>query len=166
VLRYLTHRNSGDDPGYVAFLSRLAVWVEGRTESGATGLDYGCGPAPVLGDILIRSGRPTVSYDPLFRPDEQLLDASYDFVTCSEVVEHAFDPAHLFETLRRLVRPGGLLAVMTRMPGFEAPFKRWWYRRDPTHVAFYPPEAMRWIAERHGWSCEIPVPHVALFRSA
>jgi SAM-dependent methyltransferase len=163
VLRYLEHDNRGDDPAYVAFLRRLTDWVENFTAAGSRGLDYGCGPAPVLGEILTSSGRPTASYDPLFRPDESLLSASYDFVTCCEVVEHAHDPALLFETLRALVAPRGLLAVMTRMPGYEAPFERWWYRRDPTHVAFYPPETMHWIAARYGWSCEIPVPHVALF---
>jgi hypothetical protein len=163
VLRYLEHDNRRDDARYVAFLRRLGDWVEASTPAGAEGLDYGCGPVPVLGELLTESGRPTFSYDPLFHPNERLLRQRYDFVTCSEVAEHAHSPAALFEQLASLVRAGGKVGVMTRMYGAEAPFAQWWYRRDPTHVSFYSDETMRWIAGRFGWSLELPAAHVAIF---
>ena len=166
VRRYLEHRNDGADPGYVAFLRRLADPVCAVVPVGARGLDCGCGPAPVLSDLLTASGRPTAAYDPLFFPDDTLFDTQYDFVTCSEVVEHAHDPAALFQRLADVVRPGGTIGVMTRLYGVEAPFKRWWYRRDPTHVCFYDADTMRWIAGHRGWTLSLPAPHVALFTTA
>ncbi len=166
VMRYLEHRNSADDAGYVAFLSRLADPVSERLPAGARGLDFGCGPAPVLARLLTDRGLPCASYDPLFLPDERRLEETYDFVTCSEVVEHVHDPRALLERLAGLVAPGGLLAIMTRFHGIEAPFERWWYRRDPTHVCFYDERTMRWIAGRFGWTLELPRDHVALFRTA
>lgn len=164
VLRYQEHENDAADAGYLAFLRRLAEPVAARLAPGARGLDFGCGPVPALGALLTAAGHPTASYDPLFRPHEALLAERYDFVTCCEVVEHLHAPDAVLTRLAGLLRPGGLLGVMTRFPGHDAPFDRWWYRRDPTHVCFFGEETMRWIADERGWALEIPRPHVALFR--
>lgn len=147
----------------MTFLKRLADPVMERLPPGARGLDFGCGPAPVLSELLTSSGFPCVAYDPFFAPDESLLEAKYDFVTCSEVVEHAYDPAEMFATLRRLLAPGGLLGVMTTFYDASGSFADWWYQRDPTHVCFYNEETMRRIGERHGWRTDFPRPNVALF---
>ena len=162
VLRYLEHQNDGGDAGYVAFLRQLAEPVCAVVPVGAHGLDVGCGPAPVLGQILTAAGRPTRSWDPLFFPDDALLASRYDFVTCSEVVEHAHQPDVLFDRLASLLRPAATLAVMTRFHG-EVPFDSWWYRRDSTHVCFFCADTMRWVAERYGWRLALPAPNVALF---
>lgn len=162
VVRYLHHHNEPSD-GYTAFLSRLAAPVIARVAPGSRGLDYGCGPVPVLGDLLTRWGMPTQSYDPLFRADEALVESSYDFVTCSEVVEHAHHPDALFSRLEELVRPGGIIAVMTSFHSAETPFETWWYRRDPSHACFFAPATMSWIAASRGWSLEMPAPNVSLF---
>ncbi len=161
--RYLLHENDGNDPGYVAFLKRLADPVMERLRPGAQGLDFGCGPAPVLSEIMTADGFPCAAYDPFFAPDETLLDKRYDFVTCSEVVEHAHDPARMFATLRRMLAPGGILGVMTMFHPGEDAFADWWYRRDPTHVCFYGEVTMRWIGEQHGWQTEFPRPNITLF---
>jgi SAM-dependent methyltransferase len=161
--RYELHNNDRGNVGYVLFLRRLADPMMQRLRPGARGLDFGCGPAPVLSGILTSAGFPCAAYDPFFAPDEALLECRYDFVTCSEVIEHAHDPAEVFATLRRLLAPGGILGVMTMLYESEAAFPDWWYRRDPTHVCFYDETTMRWIGERHGWNCELATPNVTLF---
>lgn len=161
--RYLLHENDGNDSEYVNFLKRLADPVLERLRPGARGLDFGCGPAPVLSEIMTAAGFPCAAYDPFFAPDESLLEKQYDFITCSEVVEHAHDPAHVFTTLRRMLAPGGTLGVMTMFNPGEDAFADWWYRRDPTHVCFYGEATMRWIGERHGWKTGFPRPNVTIF---
>jgi SAM-dependent methyltransferase len=163
VLRYCEHRNSADDAGYVQFLSRLADPVRARLAEGASGLDYGCGPSPVLGAMFTAAGYPTESYDPFFFGDESVLGKTYDFVSCSEVLEHVHDPLACLGRLDSIVRPGGLIAFMTRFFGLDSPFPDWWYHRDPTHVCFYCAKTMEWIARAFGWQLEIPDPHIALF---
>ena len=164
VDRYRLHQNSGDDPGYLKFLARLADPMIARVPVGASGLDYGCGPTPALAQLLTGSGRPTASYDPVFAPDAALLDRRYDFVTCSEVVEHAHDPLALFRALARLVNIGGHIGVMTKWYD-DVDFATWSYRRDVTHVCFYSVETMRWIAEHFRWTLATPAPDIAVFKA-
>ena len=74
-----------------------------------------------------------------------------------------YDPGGELARVDRLLRPGGWLGVMTRMLTDDAGFARWWYRRDPTHVAFFRRETMTWIARRFRWQAAFPGPTVALF---
>ena len=164
--RYETHRNDPRDEGYRAFLGRLFVPLLERVPEGARGLDYGSGPGPTLSRMLAEAGRPTLDYDPYFADDAALLDDTYAFVTCTETAEHFFDPAAEFARLDALLEPGGWLGVMTTMRDDARPFAGWWYARDPTHVCFYRPRTMQWIADAFGWTLEMPQPNVALFGKA
>ena len=160
--RYEQHRNDSTDPAYREYLDRLAVPLLERLPPNQSGLDYGCGPAPALALILTEAGHTMRLYDPLFLPDASALERTYDFITCSEVVEHFHHPADEFARLDRLLRPGGWLAVMTRFLKDDALFARWHYRRDSTHVVFYNETTFGRISARFGWQCELPRPDVVL----
>jgi SAM-dependent methyltransferase len=166
IARYRNHRNDERDAAYLDFLSRLARPVIERTPVGARGVDYGSGPSPALAQIMERSGRPTLAYDPAFRPDVRLQEGIYDFITCSEVLEHVHEPMALLERFRVLVKPGGIIGIMTSWRDRSVPFGDWYYQRDPTHVCFYSEATMRWIAERFGWELEIPVANVVILRTS
>lgn len=163
---YLRHRNDLADPGYRAFLGRLAVPLRARLAPGAEGLDYGCGPGPALAAMLAEAGHSVSLYDPFFHPDEAALARRYDFISCTEVVEHFHHPAAEFARLDALLRPGGWLGVMTCFQTDDTRFARWHYRRDPTHVVFYREQTFRHLAGRHGWRCEVPAKDVVLMRKA
>ena len=165
VIRYLQHENDSADAGYATFLAQLADPLCEVVPHGARGLDYGSGPSPVLAEMLTARGRPTEAYDPLFKADAGLLAETYDFVTCSEVVEHAHDPRALFATLASLLKPAGVLGVMTRLHDADTNFETWWYRRDITHVCFYSVATMRWLAEHRGWQLSVPAINVGLFHA-
>lgn len=161
---YEQHRNDPGDPGYRRFLERLAAPLLGRLAPGRHGLDYGCGPGPALAAMLREAGHEVALYDPFFRPDRTVLDAAYDFVTCTEVAEHFRRPAEEFDRLGRLLRPGGWLAVMTCFQTDDARFAGWHYRRDPTHVTFYREATFRRLAADRGWACDIAAKDVALLQ--
>ena len=162
--RYELHQNNPADLEYRRFLSRLADPLAEVLPPGAKGLDFGCGPGPTLSLIMAERGFQVEDFDPFFSPDTSLLEKQYDFVTCTEVLEHLYYPASEIELLTGLVQPGGWLAVMTEMFTPEREFAEWHYVREPTHVAFYSEETMRWIAER--WNLEMHSPHrnVRLFK--
>lgn len=163
---YGTHQNSPDDLHYRGFLDRLLLPLVKQLPPGAHGLDFGSGPGPTLSVMFEERGFPMQIYDPFFAPDPKVLQRQFDFVSCSETVEHFFDPAAEFARFGTLVRPGGWIAIMTMMTPELAAFRQWHYPRDPTHVCFYSADTMRWIAQRYGWQLEIPRTNVALFRTA
>ena len=159
---YRLHQNHPGDAGYRRHLEQLTGPLLQRLPPAQSGLDFGCGPGPVLPDLLRDAGHAVALYDPFFHPDNTALAKRYDFVTCTEVVEHFHHPAEEFRRLQGLLKPGGWLGVMTRFQTDDARFAQWHYRRDPTHVVFYRETTLRWLAQHHGWLCEIPGPNVAL----
>lgn len=163
LAHYQLHHNDPNDPRYRTFLNRLALPLAAALAPGAVGLDYGCGPGPTLSVMLRERGYPTAEYDPFFFPDEALLDQQYDFVTCTETAEHFFAPSEEFTRMFGMLRPNGVLGVMTQMVRESEPFESWRYARDPTHVCFYRPETMRWIAARFQRRLQMPEANVALF---
>jgi hypothetical protein len=163
---YLSHNNDPADLRYRRFLSRLADPMLERLAPGSSGLDYGSGPGPALAIMLREAGHHVRLYDPFFSPDPAPLEGIYDFIVCSETIEHFHRPADAFARLGRMLKPGGWLGLMTQFFTGEGPFETWRYRRDPTHVVFYRPETFPAIARMHGWTCEIPALNVALMRSA
>jgi hypothetical protein len=164
LARYDEHRNDPTDAGYRSFLNRLAGPLRDAVPPGSRGLDYGSGPGPTLSVMLEEAGYDVALYDPYYADHPGVLLDTYDFITCTEVVEHFFNPAAEFERLSGLLRPHGVLGVMTEPLTDEVAFPQWHYRRDPTHVCFYRVATMEWIAARHSWSLSRPSPTVTLFR--
>jgi hypothetical protein len=160
---YDQHQNDPADPRYRAFLSGLVEPLRAHLERGMVGLDFGCGPGPTIGAMLAGHGIEVVDYDPFYRPSPGALARRYDFVTCTEVAEHLHAPGRELATIDRLLKPGGWLGLMTEMLEDDAGFATWWYRRDPTHVAFFRRETMAWIAGRFRWKVSFPARTVALF---
>jgi hypothetical protein len=145
---YDLHENDPADQGYRRFLGRLAGPILGRLNLGMRGLDYGCGPGPTLSIMLEEAGMLMEDYDPYYRPDRGALGRTYDFVTCTEVVEHFRRPAEDWARLTALLRPGGWLGVMTKLVISRERFAAWHYKDDPTHVSFYSPGTFSWLGAR------------------
>ncbi|MCP5083004.1 MAG: class I SAM-dependent methyltransferase [Alphaproteobacteria bacterium] len=164
LTQYRLHENHVDDPGYRRFLSKLAGPVLAQLAPGSEGLDYGCGPGPALAVMMREAGHDVSLYDPFFHADTATLTRTFDFITCSETAEHFHQPAEEFDRLDSLLRPGGLLGVMTCFQTDDARFANWHYRKDPTHVVFYRPATFAVLAEQRDWSCSSPVKDVVLLR--
>lgn len=153
--QYDLHENRPDDPGYRRFLSQLADPLIARLTPGANGLDFGCGPGPALAAMLREQGFGCATYDPIYAPDTAPLTAQYDFVTCTEVVEHLHRPEREWQWFAEHVKPGGWLGIMTRWLTDDNAFATWHYRRDPTHVCFWQPATFEWLAGEYGWSLHL-----------
>ena len=148
--RYDNHENH-DTPEYRNFLSQIIDPVLPQLNHQMHGLDFGCGPNPLLAKILTEKGFLCESYDPIYWPEKGLLQNQYDFIFCSEVVEHFYQPHREWPLMLQLLKPDGFLTVMTQSPPND--FANWYYHRDPTHVGFYSAHTMKWIARR--WQLEL-----------
>jgi SAM-dependent methyltransferase len=150
--RYLLHKNSIDDSGYVKmFKDFLKISVGNKLGTFKNHLDYGCGPTPVLSEILKQNGLNSEFYDPIFFPDVILENNHYDFITATEVIEHVQNPQLFMKTMYNLLKPGGILAIMTHFHGKNIPkFIDWWYQMDPTHITFYTPKTLEVLCRKSG----------------
>lgn len=144
--RYEEHNNDVDDPAYQQFTAPITEFVLAHYQPHHTGLDYGAGTGPVITKVLSDAGYAIVPYDPFFHPDKRLLQQVYDFIVACEVVEHFFDPAMEFLQLKKRLKPGGRLLIMTYLYKDAIDFRHWHYRNDPTHVCIYRKETFQYIA--------------------
>jgi hypothetical protein len=149
--RYDLHRYDPADVGYFEFVRPLIDRIRAGVAPPARGLDYGAGRVPLLADRLRTLGYHMSIYDVFYWPAPAVLQGCYEFVTACEVVEHFYDPGFEFGRLRRLLRPGATLFIMTDPRRDQVEFDRWSYRRDPTHVCFYSERTFRWIEAAFGF---------------
>lgn len=146
--RYSLHQNSHEDKGYVSMFERFIKVAVTPFRSGLIkGLDFGCGPAPVLADLISDMGIAMDVYDPYFFSDFDFHGKKYDLITSTEVFEHIRRPDSVISFLKTLLNRDGLLSIMTLFHG-NCDFKTWWYRQDRTHICFYSPRTCDWIARR------------------
>lgn len=159
-------------------------------------LDVGCGPG-ALAQELADSGYDVTAVD--FSPPRPsqapgllgsiradlasplpFADASFDVITCIEVVEHVEDQFHLIREIARVVRPGGLVIVTTpnvlnlasrsrflftgTYPLFERPVNE--DIRDPANDHIHPVSyyQLRYVMRRIG--LEILAIHTDRYRSS
>ena len=146
--RYASHRNGPDDAGYVAFLRQAVVPALPFLKPDMHGLDYGCGHTPTLHLLLKEAGLRCENYDVFFFPEWP--SGTFDFLFATEVVEHFHRPAVEWPRMLSLLKPGGILTVMTAPWENLDAFRTWGYASDETHVAFYHRQSLEWICARCG----------------
>ena len=150
--RYLEHNNDVSDPRFRQFVSPLTKAVTTNHNPLERGLDFGAGVAPVITAMLREQGYAIEPYDPFFHPDHQLLASTYHYITCCEVIEHFHNPEAEFRRLHNLLKPAGILYIMTLLYDDSIDPAHWHYLRDPTHVFVYRKETIEWIANRFGYT--------------
>lgn len=146
--RYDCHQQSLSDPGYRTFLNRLLLPLERKLPPGARGLDFGCGQTPTLSVLFEEAGHVCADYDLHYANDSAVLEKRYDFLSCSETMEHFPHPREEFERFLRLVKPGGWIGIMTQLRDEAPPFEKWFYKDDAAHVGFFSRKTFQTLASR------------------
>ncbi len=161
---YDLHRNDPGDSGYRKFLTRLFEPLCDRLTSGAKGLDFGSGPGPTLAPMFADAGFDMSIYDPFYAPERSVLQDRYDFISCSEVVEHLHFPGRELQFLWQLLAVEGWLGIMTKLVIDRQAFAHWHYKNDPTHVAFFSRETFVYLARKLNARLEFAAPDVILLQ--
>ncbi len=147
--RYENHENTEESEGYIKFLNRLRLPLLPFLKNKKMGLEFGCGPGPVLKDLFEQDGFQMQVYDPFFYPD--IPKKQFDFITSTEVIEHFHKPNKSFEQINSLLLPQGILALMTYTYSDPGLIENWWYLNDPTHVSFYHQKTFEYLSEHFSW---------------
>ncbi len=151
---YDLHQNNPNDLGYRTFLNKLLIPLQKKLPKDAKGLDFGSGPGPAISVIMKEQGINVENYDIYYDNRPKLLKRVYDFITCTEVVEHLYNPHEVFSQLTAMLKPSGLLGIMTKRVINKEKFRNWHYKNDPTHVGFYSDETFEFIAEQWNFKLE------------
>jgi len=115
-------------------IKSLILRVLDRERAAGSLLDFGAGTGDLLSrlhglsrfDVLAGADlfprpaglAPGIQWHQQDLNDPLAMDRVFDTVVCSETIEHLENPRHVFRSLRRVIRPGGLL-VLT-MPNQES----------------------------------------------
>ena len=143
---YCTHNNDVHDKRYQKFVMPLVNLVTEHHMIGHIGLDFGAGSGPVITKLLQDRGYTVNLYDPYFHPDTSVLDTTYNFIVACEVAEHFYHPEETFRQLEKMLKPNGILYCRTELLTDAVDFSQWRYVREATHVFFYRPQTIHWIA--------------------
>ena len=165
---YDLHENSFEDEGYRTFLGKvltpLTPFIESAESSELVGLDFGCGPSPVLASMLEQKGLKMSTYDPFYANDQKVLEKKYDIVTCTEAIEHFHAPHTEWALFNSLIDSSGVLAIMTKRVIDKARFENWHYKNDITHVSFFSETTFQYLAQRDGYDVDFPANDVVIMR--
>jgi len=169
---YDKHDNAHGDKGYQRFLGRMHEPVIAALEGAELvagvdkellGLDFGCGRADVLAQLFRDSGCSMEVYDLFYHPDRKVLDRNYSFITATEVIEHLAEPLKELSCLWSLLKPGGVLGLMTKRVSNVSDFSTWHYKNDPTHISFFSDETFQWLAACWGARLQVTGPDTVIF---
>jgi len=149
--RYEMHNNDVNDPNYQKFVAPITTYILEHFTPQHNGLDFGSGTGPVISKILMDNHFSVKQYDPFFANFPEVLQTTYDYIACCEVIEHFHKPEKEFHLLKNLLKPDGALVCMTHLYDDTIPFENWYYKNDPTHVFIYRKETMAYIAETFGF---------------
>lgn len=149
LAEYELHENTIENEGYVRMFEKFME--EGfypYVEPPKRVLDFGCGPGPVLSELMKRKGYEVEVYDIFYAPDKP--EGLFDAVTSTEVFEHFINPLKEIEFIVSIMKKGAYLSVMTQYhPKDEEKFKKWWYNREDSHISFYTEETFEYIASKY-----------------
>jgi ubiquinone/menaquinone biosynthesis C-methylase UbiE len=146
--------------------------VTGKLARGTHALDVGCGRGELLARLQQERGCACEGTDlneavlaavhaelgiPVHRgwlPELGLPAGSFDLVSMTEYLEHETQPARVLAEARRLVKPGGYVAV--EVPDMSGPVGRWfkhnWWQIDaPRHLMFFSPLTLTKALEQAGF---------------
>ena len=150
--RYDNHENHVTDSGYQNFVQPVVDAVLHNHPNTSLGLDYGCGPGPVISFLLAKEGYTLNLYDPYYFKADENLEFTYDYIILSEVAEHFYEPYQEFSFLKSRLNPAASIYIKTSLWDDEMDFMEWSYKNDDTHVFFYSQESFQWIKDEFGFT--------------
>lgn len=148
--QYNQHNNSLENEGYVKMFTEYLNFTL-KNQNIKTVLDFGSGPTPVLAELLKRRNLHVDCYDKFYQPKKIYEDKTYDLITSTEVFEHLENPQEILHMLSEHLNVNGIISLMTLFhTNKQEDFLKWWYRRDPTHITFFTPKSIEFMANKCG----------------
>jgi SAM-dependent methyltransferase len=130
-----SQNQSIDKAEYVEYVNQIIQMVLPYINEENIGLDYGCGPSPTLTYLLEKENITCFNNDNNFGYTHPYKE--YDFIFAIECLEKFKEPDKEFDKILTLLKPGGILGVMTETYPEINRFRFWHNRQDRIHVSYY-----------------------------
>ncbi|MGB0453133.1 MAG: class I SAM-dependent methyltransferase [Bacteriovoracaceae bacterium] len=150
---YDCHENNLEDPNYRQYLKQFIDPLNEFLNKETSGLDFGCGRAPLLAKMCEELGHKMSYYDPFFYPDQSAIDKTYDFIIAVEVLEHLHRPKETLDQILSQLAQDGILSFVTELYSEKTDFEGWYYKNDPTHVIFFSEKTFSWLESEFPLEC-------------
>jgi 2-polyprenyl-3-methyl-5-hydroxy-6-metoxy-1,4-benzoquinol methylase len=170
----------GEEPGRRATAAHLLDLIGAQVATGRL-LDVGCGHGLLLDEArsrgyetvglelsrsAARHAREALGLDVREQPVESFVDLDgFDVVVLADVIEHLDDPVAAVDRCAGLLRPGGVLCVVTPDPSSvtaRIAGRRWW-GFVPAHTCLLPRATLRELLCARGLVISADVPLVRSF---
>ena len=170
----------GEEAGRRATAAHLLDLIAAQVPAGRL-LDVGCGHGLLLDEArsrgydtvglelsrsAARHAREALGLDVLEQPVESFVDLDgFDVVVLADVIEHLDDPVAAVDRCAGLLRPGGVLCVVTPDPSSvtaRIAGRRWW-GFVPAHACLLPRATLRELLAARGLVISADVPLVRSF---
>jgi SAM-dependent methyltransferase len=170
----------GEEPGRRATAAHLLDLIGAQVASGRL-LDVGCGHGLLLDEArsrgyetvglelsrsAARHAREALGLEVHEQPVETFVDLDgFDVVVLADVIEHLEDPVAAVDRCAGLLRPGGVLCVVTPDPSSltaRIAGRRWW-GFVPAHACLLPRATLRELLSARGLVISVDVPLVRSF---
>ncbi|MEC4725895.1 class I SAM-dependent methyltransferase [Shewanella sp. D64] len=138
-------------PALTQFLISLIAQCEQDSNSPLSGLNFGRVLEPSSLSNISHHQHKISQYDPFFAPDHELLKRNYDYICCYKVFEHFRFPFKEWSLLGDMLKPGGWLAINTKLLTDIGSFDKWHHKNNLTHVSFYQRSTFEYLAEQAGF---------------
>jgi len=100
---------------------------------------------------LITPSTSTSAFEENFSKLPEALRTQYAFITLTEVLKNVRNPLFVWQHLYSLLRKGGVLAILGAVCVDASKFDTWHYHRDKSHIVFYTPKTLEYVAKLFSW---------------
>jgi SAM-dependent methyltransferase len=86
--------------------------------------------------------------------DAPFAPASFDMITCFDVLEHVYSPREFLAKVRQWLKPGGIYyAMLPNIDSWEARlFGSYWFGLEmPRHISHFSPRSLRYLLNERGF---------------
>lgn len=150
---------------YYSYATPVDTKTKGEAKDTKRILDVGCGAGAALCSMAANGVKNPVGCDPfidsdityengvkIFKKSIHEMEGQFDIILLNDSFEHMSDPHEVFESLKRLLAPKGVVRMtLPIFPNFAFDqYRENWYQLDaPRHIILHSPKSLNLLAEQH-----------------
>jgi len=151
---------------YYSYTTPTDTKTKGTAPDSKRVLDVGCGAGAMLCNMAANGVQNPVGCDPfisadiayengvkIYKKSIHEMEGQFDIIMLNDSFEHMSDPHEVFESLKRLLAPKGVVRMTLPMYpnlAFDTYQENWYQLDAPRHIILHSLRSLSILAEKHG----------------